>query len=156
MLLQRFISYQKLHVACVWLQFVSLQCRQLPAPISKYQPTRGQQQATNSSSSQQPAAKYMCVCTANSSQQPAATSNQQQQPAASSRQQQQAASKYEPTASSHQFTASNQLYVCIHACVCTGICICTRIKTMSKTNLNNEMIHLFAKSTNVHNKRAYC
>ena len=59
--MQRPISYQQLSFACVWLQFVPLQRRQLPATISKHQPTRSQQQAANSnkqpatSSQQQPA-----------------------------------------------------------------------------------------------------
>ena len=109
LLLQRVISHQKLDFACVWLQFVPLQCRQLPAPISKYQPTRGQQQAANSSSSQQPAAKYMCVCTANSSQQPATSS--QQQPAAAS-------SKQIRTNSQQPPVHSQQPVICVHTCMC--------------------------------------
>ena len=123
-----------------------LLCTPLPAPISKYQPTRGQQQAANSSSSQQPAAKYMCMC----SQQQLTASNQQ--PAAASSSKQQANTNQQLAATSSQLAAS---YMCAYMHVCAqAYAYAHTSRQMSKTNLNNEMIHLFAKSTNVHKTRA--
>ena len=135
MLLQTPISYQKPDFALVWLQFVPLQCRQLPATISKHHPTRSQQQAANSN--KQPATSSQQQPASASSMQPPAKIKQQTASQPAFHEPQAAASQpaSEPASQPASQTISYQHpdFACrvaaIHACVCAGICTCTHIKT---------------------------